>query len=83
MSTLELDGPDGRGGYRVALRGGETHGLIPAELVADQTGSTAQTDAEEWIAAQASEIAQALETLSRGHTPPAPFDRIQLTGAAT
>lgn len=83
MSTLELDGPDGKGGYRVALQGGETHAVIPAELVADQTGSTAQTDAEEWIAAEQGRIAQALETLAEGGTPPAPFDRIQLTGAPT
>ncbi|WP_425101186.1 hypothetical protein [Tropicibacter sp. S64] len=83
MSTLEMNGPDGRGGYLVALSDGATQGLIPADLLSEQTGGGAREDAEAWIAAESATIAGALETLRDGGTPRAPFDRIRLIGAET
>ncbi|MBF9060208.1 hypothetical protein HKCCSP123_13565 [Rhodobacterales bacterium HKCCSP123] len=73
--------------YRVALDlgGARVVAHVPDALLSAQYGQEAKVShgqAYEWIATQAHDLAQAIETRAKGGTPRPPFDQITLDGSA-
>jgi hypothetical protein len=81
MSRFDINGHDpARGVYHVALSDGRGAALIPEAAIAAEfgTATVSRSQAEEWIATMAHDIADAIEALLAGQPAKAPFAPIQL-----
>lgn len=84
MSRIDINGYDPvRAGYEVTLTSGKGTALIPDSVIAAEYGGVAATpsQAEEWIAAMAHDIADAIETLTAGGTVKPPLTGLRLVGS--